>query len=214
MFYLTSKFHGNSVNTFEFIERGLLEPPSPSLQGQELRKSPGGIGLNILWSFPQCKNIRLVFMSSDCTHVQWMTYCEGAICHSLTRSLTHSLTHSLAHSLTRSLTRFTQIWGKNSIYGHKNINACVIKKNSPCSCEAVNTEEVFYMFSLRYRILSLKIDSLPSNLHTKRIHSNGKSIYSKTYRPIEGPFCDTLPFCKELTIVREFFVRMYLYTYL
>ena len=142
-------------------------------------------------------------MSPDCTHVQWMTYCEGAICHSLTRSLTHS-----------TVNRFTQIWGKNSIYGHKNINACVIKKKSPCLCEAVNTEEMFYMFSLKYRILSLKIDSLPSNLHTKRIHSNGKSIYSKTYRLIEGPFCDTLPSCKELTIVREFFVRMYLYTYL
>ena len=40
-----------------------------------------------------------------------------------------------------------------------------------------NTEEVF---SVRYRILSLKIDSLPSNLHTKRIHSDGKTIYSKT----------------------------------
>ena len=28
-----------------------------------------------------------LFMSSDCSHVQWMTYCEGTICHSFTRSL-------------------------------------------------------------------------------------------------------------------------------
>ena len=34
-------------------------------------------------------------MSSDCTHVQWMIYCEGAICHSLTRSLTHSAVSSI-----------------------------------------------------------------------------------------------------------------------
>ena len=28
--------------------------------------------------------VKLFFMSSDCTHVHWMTYCEGATCHSLT----------------------------------------------------------------------------------------------------------------------------------
>ena len=33
-----------------------------------------------------------------CKHVQWMTYCEGAIL-----SLTHSLTHSLAHSAVSSM---------------------------------------------------------------------------------------------------------------
>ena len=38
------------------------------------------------------------FMSSDCTHVQWMTYCEGS-------------NLSLTHSLTPLLARFTQIWG-------------------------------------------------------------------------------------------------------
>ena len=40
MFYLTSKFHDNRVNTFGFMEGG--SPP----QIQELQKSPGGIGLN------------------------------------------------------------------------------------------------------------------------------------------------------------------------
>ena len=30
-------------------------------------------------------SLLIIFMSSDCTHVQWMTYCEGAIL-----SLTHS----------------------------------------------------------------------------------------------------------------------------
>ena len=58
---------------------------------------------------------------------------------------------------------------------------------------------------MRYKILSLKIDSLPSNLHTKRIHSDGKSVYSKTDRLIEGPFRDTV-FCKELTVVRVKFL--------
>ena len=38
MFYLTSKFHDNGVNTFGFME-GV--PP----QAQELQKSPGGMGL-------------------------------------------------------------------------------------------------------------------------------------------------------------------------
>ena len=90
------------------------------------------------------------------------------VCYSLTCSLTHSAVSSIHPNI-----------GKNSIYGHKNINPCVIKKIPPYDCEAVNTEEVFYMFSLRYTI-SLKIDSLPSNLHTKRIHSDGKSVYSKT----------------------------------
>ena len=39
MFYLTSKFHGNRVNTFEFMEGGGggLQP-----QAKELQKSPGG----------------------------------------------------------------------------------------------------------------------------------------------------------------------------
>ena len=117
------------------------------------------------------------------------------------RFVTHSLTHSLAHSL-RCYSIHPNM-GKNSIDGHKNINACVIKKIPPRVCEAVNTEEVFYVFRLGYRILSLKIDSLPSNLHTKRIHNDGKSLYSKTDRLIEGPFRDTLPCCncKGLTIV-------------
>ena len=52
MFYLTSKFHYNSVNTFGFMEGGggeLLKPPlPPSLpQAQELQKGPGGIGLDL-----------------------------------------------------------------------------------------------------------------------------------------------------------------------
>ena len=44
MFYLTSKFHDNCVNTFGFMEGGggLLRPP----QAQELRKSQGRIGLS------------------------------------------------------------------------------------------------------------------------------------------------------------------------
>ena len=48
MFYLTSKFHDNRVNTFGFMEGGggggLLKP---SPQAQELQKSPGGIGLTV-----------------------------------------------------------------------------------------------------------------------------------------------------------------------
>ena len=51
MFYLTSKFHDNSVNTFESIEMG-APPPHPSPQARELRESPGGIGLdhqNLYW---------------------------------------------------------------------------------------------------------------------------------------------------------------------
>ena len=46
MFYLTSKFHDNRVNSFEFMEGGgggLLKPPPP--EAQELQKSPSGIGL-------------------------------------------------------------------------------------------------------------------------------------------------------------------------
>ena len=46
MFYLTSKFHDNCVNSFGFMEGGggwLLKPP-PS-KAQELQKSPDGIGL-------------------------------------------------------------------------------------------------------------------------------------------------------------------------
>ena len=44
MFYLTSKFHGNRVNTFGFMKGGggLLNPP----QAQELQKSTGGLGLS------------------------------------------------------------------------------------------------------------------------------------------------------------------------
>ena len=129
------------------------------------------------------------------------------------------VTHSLSHSLTMLLVRFTQIWGKTPYMDtkykcvrHQNINASVVHTTRtipPCVCEAVNTlntEEVLYVFSLRYRILSLKIDSLPSYLHTKRIHSDGKSVCCKTDRLIEGPFRDTLPSCKELTIVREKFL--------
>ena len=56
------------------------------------------------------------FMSSDCTYVQWMTYCEGAIL---------SLTHSGVSSIQLNM-------GKNSIYGHKSISACVIKKFLRC----------------------------------------------------------------------------------
>ena len=48
------------------------------------------------------------------------------------------------------------------------------------SCEG----EVFYMLRLRYKILSLKIGSLPSISHTKRIHSNGKTVYRKTDKVI------------------------------
>ena len=39
MFYLPSKFHENRVNTFGFMEVGG--------EGQELQKSPGGIGLRV-----------------------------------------------------------------------------------------------------------------------------------------------------------------------
>ena len=48
MLYLTSKFHDKCVNTFGFMEGGLLKPP-PSPPAQELQKTPGGIGL-ILWN--------------------------------------------------------------------------------------------------------------------------------------------------------------------
>ena len=41
MFYLTSKFHDNRVNTFGFMEGGAFEaPPGPGTP-----KNPGGIGL-------------------------------------------------------------------------------------------------------------------------------------------------------------------------
>ena len=44
MFYLTSKFHDNRVNTFGFMEEGgVWSPPRP--QALELQKSSGGIGL-------------------------------------------------------------------------------------------------------------------------------------------------------------------------
>ena len=45
MFYLTSKFYDNRVNTLGFMEGGPLKPPPPTPQTQELQKSPGGIGL-------------------------------------------------------------------------------------------------------------------------------------------------------------------------
>ena len=76
---------------------------------------------------------------------------------------------SLTHS---AVIRFTQIWGK-TLYMATKIQIRASSKKFLLA----NTEEVF---SVRYRILSLKIDSLPSNLHTKRIHSDGKTIYSKT----------------------------------
>ena len=41
MFYLTSKFHDNHVNTVGFME----PPPPPPPQAQKLQKSPGRIGL-------------------------------------------------------------------------------------------------------------------------------------------------------------------------
>ena len=45
MFYLTSKFHVNRINSFGFMEGGggAFEAPPP--QAQELQKSPGRIGL-------------------------------------------------------------------------------------------------------------------------------------------------------------------------
>ena len=46
MFYLTSKFHDDSVNTFAFIGGGGVEA---SPQAQELRKKLGGIGLKHWW---------------------------------------------------------------------------------------------------------------------------------------------------------------------
>ena len=39
MFYLTSKFHVNCIDTFGFIEGGGVEASPP--QAQELQKSPG-----------------------------------------------------------------------------------------------------------------------------------------------------------------------------
>ena len=50
MFYLTSKFHVNRINTFGFMEDGegggggFWRPP----QAQELQKSPGRIGLSLV----------------------------------------------------------------------------------------------------------------------------------------------------------------------
>ena len=85
-----------------------------------------------------------------------MTYCEGAICHSLTPLLFDSPKYG----------EKLHIWPQKY--------KCVRHQKKFL---LANTEEVF---SVRYRILSLKIDSLPSNLHTKRIHSDGKTIYSKT----------------------------------
>ena len=47
MFYQTSKFHENRVDTFGFMEGGAFEahPPPPPPHAQELQKSPGEIGL-------------------------------------------------------------------------------------------------------------------------------------------------------------------------
>ena len=55
MFYITSKFHDNRVNTFGFME-GAFEAPLPPPQVQELQKSPVGIGLIGLMS-----HLRLVY---------------------------------------------------------------------------------------------------------------------------------------------------------
>ena len=50
MFYLTSKFHDNSANTFGFMEGdGALKPPPPP-HAQELQKRPGGIRLRTFYS--------------------------------------------------------------------------------------------------------------------------------------------------------------------
>ena len=46
MFYITSTFQDDSVNTFGFMEWGFWSLPPPPPQAKELRKSPGGIGLN------------------------------------------------------------------------------------------------------------------------------------------------------------------------
>ena len=63
MFYLTSKFHDDSVNTFGFIEGGAFEAPPPSPKDQELLQSPDGIGLSTILlgspmhvknQFPRC----------------------------------------------------------------------------------------------------------------------------------------------------------------
>ena len=45
MFYLTSKFHDNRINTFGFMEGGGAFEAPP--QAQELQKSPGRIGLKL-----------------------------------------------------------------------------------------------------------------------------------------------------------------------
>ena len=98
--------------------------------------------------------------------------------------VTHSLTHSAVSSIHPNM-------GKHAIYGHKKMHAS--SKKFILAFANRSCEEVFYVLSLRYKILSLKIGSLPSILHTKRIHSDGKSVYRKTDRLIEGPFrnCDT-----------------------
>ena len=45
MFYLTSKFHDNCVNSFGFMEGGRAAFEAPPPKTQELQKSPDGIGL-------------------------------------------------------------------------------------------------------------------------------------------------------------------------
>ena len=61
MFYLTSKFHGNRVNTFGFMEGG---GGGGSFTGPGTPKSPGGIGLRKVFRDKQCFNTQFAYMSS------------------------------------------------------------------------------------------------------------------------------------------------------
>ena len=93
MFYLTSKLHDNSVNTFGFIE-----PPPPlhqththkhthtHIQAQELQKSPGRIGLRLesglllLCRKGQSKNFGYIYNKTLVVGSELIGWCSGSAC--------------------------------------------------------------------------------------------------------------------------------------
>ena len=80
IFYLTFKFHENSVNAF-----GPPPPPLPSPQAQELRKRPSGIGLILIKLEPTW-----TWMVSQRLYRRWL--------HSISRRMRQRRKNSLRNS--------------------------------------------------------------------------------------------------------------------